>query len=140
MFKHAIVLPMEHYLPGRRVAPDRNPVCGTVRRTDRDLLLPRQRLHRVHGSLEEGRPGRAPGTFVNGFHETWPIVHPEEVTALPRTGQAIVSVPDATMLRLYVDDEPLFRPDPRRGNCDLDRWSGFRVREAKPALQPDEAG
>ena len=26
----------------------------------------------VRGSLEEGRPALVPGTFVNGFHETWP--------------------------------------------------------------------
>jgi alpha,alpha-trehalose phosphorylase len=67
----------------------------------------------VRGSLEEGRPALAPGTFVNGFHETWPIVHPEGAAALAHTGQTIVSVPDATMLRLYVDDEPLFLPTAR---------------------------
>jgi alpha,alpha-trehalose phosphorylase len=67
----------------------------------------------VRGSLEEGRPALTPGTFVNGFHETWPIVHPEGAAALAHTGQTIVSVPDATMLRLYVDDEPLFLPTAR---------------------------
>ena len=29
----------------------------------------------VRGSMEEGRPALVPGTFVNGFHETWPIMH-----------------------------------------------------------------
>ena len=32
----------------------------------------------VRGTLEEGRPVSSPGTFVNGFHETWPIMHAEE--------------------------------------------------------------
>lgn len=64
----------------------------------------------VRGSFEEGRPGYSPGTFVNGFHETWPIVHAEDAYGLARTGQTMVNVPDATILKLYVDDEPLFLP------------------------------
>ena len=32
----------------------------------------------VRGTFEEGRPTWSRGTFINGFHETWPIVHPEE--------------------------------------------------------------
>src|SRR6266568_2623192 len=67
----------------------------------------------VRGSFEEGRPALSPGTFVNGFHETWPIVHPEAAPGLARKGQTIVNVPDATMLKLYVDDEPLFLPTAR---------------------------
>jgi alpha,alpha-trehalose phosphorylase len=64
----------------------------------------------VRGTFEEGRPAVAPGTFVNGFHETWPIAHAEEAFGLARTGQTIVNVPDATIFRVYVDDEPLFVP------------------------------
>ncbi len=62
----------------------------------------------VRGAFDEGRPARSPGVFVNGFHEQWPILHAEEAYGLARTGQTIVNVPDATTLRLYVDDEPLF--------------------------------
>ena len=64
----------------------------------------------IRGTFDEGRPGLSPGTFVNGFHETWPIVHAEDAYGLARTGQTIVNVPDATVLRLYVDDEPLYLP------------------------------
>jgi alpha,alpha-trehalose phosphorylase len=67
----------------------------------------------VRGSFEEGRPVLSPGTFVNGFHETWPIVNAEEAHALARTGQTIVNVPDPTIFKLYVDDEPLFLPTAR---------------------------
>ena len=67
----------------------------------------------VRGTFEEGRPGLSPGTFVNGFLETWPIVHAEDAYGLARTGQTIVNVPDATILKLYVDDEPLFLPTAR---------------------------
>jgi alpha,alpha-trehalose phosphorylase len=64
----------------------------------------------VRGTFEEGRPSLFPATFVNGFHETWPIVHAEEAYGLATTGQTIVNVPDATVLELFVDDEPLFLP------------------------------
>jgi alpha,alpha-trehalose phosphorylase len=64
----------------------------------------------IRGTMEEGRPVFGPGTFVNGFHETWPIVHPEEAFGLARTGQTMVTLPDATLLELFVDDEPLFLP------------------------------
>jgi alpha,alpha-trehalose phosphorylase len=64
----------------------------------------------IRGTLEDSRPALQPGTFVNGFHETWPIEHAEEAYGLARTGQTIVNVPDATVLKLYVDDEPLYLP------------------------------
>ena len=64
----------------------------------------------VRGTLDEGRPTLDAGTFVNGFHETWPILHAEEAYGLARVGQAICNVPDATILELFVDDEPLSLP------------------------------
>jgi alpha,alpha-trehalose phosphorylase len=67
----------------------------------------------VRGTFEEGRPGIEPATFLNGFHETWPIVHAEEAYGFARTGQTIINAPDATLLKLYVDDEPLFLPTAR---------------------------
>jgi alpha,alpha-trehalose phosphorylase len=67
----------------------------------------------IRGTFDEGRPALSPGTFVNGFHETWRIVHAEEAYGLARTGQTIVNVPDATQFRLFVDDEPLFIPTAR---------------------------
>src|SRR4051812_48991743 len=62
----------------------------------------------IRGTFDGGRPAHSPGTFVNGFHETWPIVHSEYAYGLARLGQTIVTVPDATIFRLYVDDEPLY--------------------------------
>ncbi len=59
------------------------------------------------GNLEEGHDAHAHGTFINGFHETWPIRHAEEAFGFARTGQTMVNVPDAKVIRLYVDDEPL---------------------------------
>jgi alpha,alpha-trehalose phosphorylase len=85
----------------------------------------------IRGTFDEARPAVAPGTFVNGFHETWPIAHAEEAYGLARTGQTIVNVPDATILRLYVDDEPLFVPTARLRNYSrvLDMRAGTLTRE-----------
>jgi alpha,alpha-trehalose phosphorylase len=85
----------------------------------------------IRGTYDEGRPSASPGTFVNGFHETWPIVHAEEAYGLARTGQTIVSVPDATIIRLYVDDEPLFLPTARLTRYErvLDMRAGTLCRE-----------
>ncbi|MBA3309396.1 MAG: glycoside hydrolase family 65 protein, partial [Nocardioidaceae bacterium] len=64
----------------------------------------------LRGNHEEGRPSHEHGTLIAGFHETWPIAHAEQAFGLARTGQTIVDVPDAKMIKLYVDDEPLFLP------------------------------
>ena len=85
----------------------------------------------VRGSFEEGRPALVPGTFVNGFHETWPIVHAEGAPALAKTGQTIVNVPDTTIIKLYVDDEPFFLPTARLQDYGriLDMRAGTLTRE-----------
>src|SRR5665647_2463406 len=61
----------------------------------------------MRGNLEEGRDWHTHGTYINGFHETWPIRHAESAYGLAEVGQTIVNVPDAKVMRLYVDDEPL---------------------------------
>jgi len=67
----------------------------------------------IRGLVEEARPASESGTFLNGFHETWPIVHAEQAFGFARTGQTIVNVPDVTIMKLYVDDEPLYLPSAR---------------------------
>ncbi len=57
----------------------------------------------IRATLDEGAPTHLPGTFVNGFHETWPIVHPESAYGLATTGQTIVNAPDASVMMLEVD-------------------------------------
>jgi alpha,alpha-trehalose phosphorylase len=61
----------------------------------------------MRGNYEEGRDSHTHGTFINGFHETWPIQHAEAAYGLAQVGQSIVNVPDPKVIRLYVDDEPL---------------------------------
>jgi alpha,alpha-trehalose phosphorylase len=85
----------------------------------------------VRGTIDEGRPALAPAAYVNGFHETWPIVHPEAAFGLARAGQTIVKAPDATAMRLFVDDEPLHVPTARLRNYArvLDMRAGTLTRE-----------
>ena len=61
----------------------------------------------LRGNVEEGRETFNHGTFINGFHETWPIRHAEEAFGFARVGQTIVNVPDNKTIKLYVDDEPM---------------------------------
>jgi alpha,alpha-trehalose phosphorylase len=60
----------------------------------------------VRGAPDEGTPAHAPGIVLNGFHETWPIVYPEDAYGLARTGQTLVDVTDGSIVRLLVDGEP----------------------------------
>ena len=71
----------------------------------------------MRGNPEEGRQAHEHGTFVNGFHESWPIRHAEGAVGFARTGQTIVNVPDAKLMKVYVDDEPLVL-----GSADLEHY------------------
>ena len=71
----------------------------------------------MRANPEEGREAHSHGTFLNGFHETWPILHAEDAFGFAKTGQTIVNVPDAKLMKLYVDDEPLLLP-----TADLDSY------------------
>ena len=113
MLKRRIVLPPEHLYPAdewriveARYSDEFVGLTETVFSLGNGFVG-------VRGSFEEGRPALVPGTFVNGFHETWPIVHAEGAPALAKTGQTIVNVPDTTIIKLYVDDEPFFLPAAR---------------------------
>lgn len=61
----------------------------------------------LRGNYSESRDAHVDGTYINGFHETWPISHAEEAYGFARVGQTIVNCPDPKVIRLYVDDEPL---------------------------------
>ena len=65
----------------------------------------------MRGTFEEGLPVSQNGTFINGFHETWPISYGEPAYGFAKTGQTMLSVTDGKILRLYVDDEPFVLTD-----------------------------
>ena len=61
----------------------------------------------LRGNSIEGRFAHEQGTFINGFHETFPIRHAEQAYGFAEVGQTIINAPDAKVMRVYVDDEPL---------------------------------
>jgi len=65
----------------------------------------------LRGTHDEGLPSNDPALFLNGFHETWPIPYGEAAFGFATTGQTIVSAPDGSVIRLYVDEEPLVLTD-----------------------------
>src|SRR5262249_30169999 len=85
----------------------------------------------MRGVHEEGGPFFQNGTFVNGFHETWPIVYGEVAYGFARTGQTLLNVTDSKIIRLYVDDEPLWLPSAKVRHYErrLNMKSGWLDRE-----------
>ena len=65
----------------------------------------------LRGNHIEGRGAQEHGTFINGLHETWPIRHAEQAYGFAEVGQTIVNAPDAKVMRVYVDDEPISLDD-----------------------------
>ncbi|ALE93329.1 Trehalose phosphorylase [Arthrobacter alpinus] len=61
----------------------------------------------IRGSHSLGDEGVLPGTFINGFHETWEIKHAENAFGFARAGQRIVYVPDAANFTVSIDGEIL---------------------------------
>ena len=61
----------------------------------------------LRGNQLEGLFALEHGTFINGFHETFPIRHAEQAYGFAEVGQTIINAPDAKVMRVYVDDEPL---------------------------------
>ena len=85
----------------------------------------------MRGTCDEGQPNVHSGTYVNGFHETWPIVYGEEAYGFAKEGQTIIDVPDAKVIKLYVDDEPFYLPTATVDNFErvLDMQNGTLDRE-----------
>ncbi|WP_182378784.1 glycoside hydrolase family 65 protein [Nocardioides sp. WS12] len=81
--------------------------CGADLGTTESLFTVGNGYLGLRGNYSESRDAHLDGTFINGFHETWPISHAEEAYGFARIGQTIVNVPDPKVIRLYVDDEPL---------------------------------
>ena len=85
----------------------------------------------MRGTPEEGEPAVQNGTFINGFHETWPIVYGENAYGFAKTGQTMLNVTDSKIIKLYVDDEPFYLPTANRRSFErtLDMQAGTLDRE-----------
>ncbi|MFL6014856.1 MAG: glycoside hydrolase family 65 protein [Gaiellaceae bacterium] len=87
----------------------------------------------LRGNLDEGEPNGLPGTYLNSFYELRPLPVAEASYGNPESGQTIVNVTDAKIIRLLVDDEPF---DVRYGQLlaherVLDLRAGTLVRRAE---------
>ncbi|MEV7632648.1 glycosyl hydrolase family 65 protein [Microbacterium sp. NPDC089318] len=58
------------------------------------------------GTLDEGDPSAAAGSYLNGVFEEHPMPYAEDGYGYPEHGQTVVHVPDGKVIRLLVDDEP----------------------------------
>ena len=87
----------------------------------------------LRGNHPEGRHAHEQGTFINGFHEIFPIRHAEQAFGLAEVGQALVNAPDAKVMRVYVDDEPLTleTADMREYERALDMRAGVLTRHVR---------
>ena len=79
----------------------------------------------MRGDHEEGAPKYHPGVFLNGFYETWPIVYGEDAYGFAKTGQTIVNVTDAKIIKLFVDGPArwIARSCGKRRRASASRWS-----------------
>ncbi|WFE45489.1 glycosyl hydrolase family 65 protein [Verrucosispora sp. WMMD1129] len=59
------------------------------------------------GTLDEGLPVDMPGSYLNGLHERRELTYPENGYAFPQLSDTVISPPNATLVRLWVGDEPL---------------------------------
>ena len=86
------------------------------RRADRDAVRRRQRLPRdarqPRGGPPAAQPRHVPQRLPRDVADRVPA---EDAYGFATTGQTIVNVPDAKIMKLYVDDEPLELAERRRG-------------------------
>jgi alpha,alpha-trehalose phosphorylase len=87
----------------------------------------------LRANLDEGEPYGLPGTYLNSFYELRPLSHAEAAYGNPESGQTVVNVTDAKIIRLLVDDEPF---DVRYGKLlaherELDLRAGVLRRRAE---------
>lgn len=61
----------------------------------------------IRGALEEHTPVYKPGTFINGFYETEPIVYGERAYGYPELRQQMIPVTEAGRIRIFLGDHPL---------------------------------
>ncbi|MDR1450517.1 MAG: glycoside hydrolase family 65 protein [Propionibacteriaceae bacterium] len=82
------------------------------------------------GLRGDGDPDRSRAAFVNGFHETWRIRHPEYAYGLASVGQTIQALPDAADFQITVAGTALAEPDWTREKDErrLDFRAGETVR------------
>ena len=95
----------------------------------------------LRANLEEGEPHGLPGTYLNSFYETHPLLHSEPGYGYTDVGQTLVNVTNGKIIRLLVDDEPF---DVRYGHLRahqriLDLRAGVLRRQAEWVSPAEQA-
>ncbi len=110
------MIPRRHVLPPVDIYPD-NDWAIVERRFSPEFVAQNETIFAtangylgMRGNFLEGGPLFESGTFINGFHETWPIPYGEEAFGFAKTGQTMLNVTDAKLIQLFVDDEPFYLP------------------------------
>lgn len=95
---------------GYTIAPWELRWCGLdveqLARTESTFALSNGHIG-MRGNLEEGEPRGLPGTYLNGFFESWPLTYVDGGYGYPAAGQTAVNVTDGKIIRILVADEPV---------------------------------
>ncbi|HQF72878.1 MAG TPA: glycosyl hydrolase family 65 protein [Treponemataceae bacterium] len=89
----------------------------------------------VRSNFEEGQPEGIRGirgTYINAFHDTHPIHHPEKLYGFPEVGEKILNVTDVQTISVVVDGEPVNLNTLNTGSYNrvLDMQRGYSGRTA----------
>lgn len=105
MIKRDIKLPPREYYPVEPWRYVQKKLTPEMIGRDEGIFTTSNGYIGIRGSFEENEYNLQRATFINGFHETWPIIYGEEAFGFPKTGQTMMPVTDASYISLLVDDE-----------------------------------
>ena len=107
-----------------------NAIGNSLGRSETQFSLANGHLG-MRGDYEESQPAWHRGTYVNGFHETEPIVYGEQAYGFARDHQTMLNLPDGRLIRLVIDGQEFTMAE---GRChayrrSLDMRRGQLVRQ-----------
>ncbi len=105
MIKREIKLPPREYYPADPWRFVQTKLSPNFLGRDEAIFTTSNGYMGIRGSYEEDEPVHQRATFINGFHETWPIIYGEEAYGFAKTGQTMIPVTDASVIKLFIDDE-----------------------------------
>ena len=105
MIKREIKLPPREYYPADPWRFVQTKLTNNLIGRDEAIFTTSNGYIGIRGTYEEDEPVQQRGTFINGFHETWPITYGEEAYGFAKTGQTMIPVTDASVVKLFIDDE-----------------------------------
>lgn len=105
MIKREIKLPPKEYYPVEPWRYVQKRLDNSMVGRDEAIFTTSNGYIGMRGSFEENEPILQRATFINGIYETWPITYGEEAYGFAKTGQTMIPVTDASIIKLFIDDE-----------------------------------